>query len=354
MSLSVYISELLKTNDCVIIPDLGGFIANFHASGYDEQGDQFSPPSRALIFSGKLKKNDGIFVNYVSEKEAVGYLEARKMVSEFVSECMFHLENGEKVPFGQLGSLYFGENDQLLFEPTQEKTIRTDMFGLDSFHFPQLVNKYTHPAKPVFLDKDPEPQRQRKNVLKYALLVVPLLAAFYLIPKFVSHDASVRPPTTNNASLTLSDSPVAPKTELMASPAPIETQTAPMVASKEDAEAVKISVPAVVADHAPASLNTMPAENLPTIKKSSQSGDNQALKGKFHLVGGCFKVKENADKLADKLVKLGYPAQVSNLGKNFFRVSVQSFQTRKEAENALGKLIEAEPGDGYWLMAAGK
>jgi cell division protein FtsN len=78
---------------------------------------------------------------------------------------------------------------------------------------------------------------------------------------------------------------------------------------------------------------------------------NESPKGKYHVVGGCFKIRENADNLAERLIKQGYPAQVSNLGKFYYRVSVQSFQTRKEAEMALAQLTKSEPETGYWLMA---
>jgi cell division septation protein DedD len=75
------------------------------------------------------------------------------------------------------------------------------------------------------------------------------------------------------------------------------------------------------------------------------------LNGKFHVVGGCFKIRENADKLAQKLVKQGYPAQVSRHGKDFFKVTVESYETRKEAEKGLGEILEVDPDTDYWLMA---
>ena len=101
MTFSVYLIELLKTNDCVIIPDLGGFIANYHSAASNSQGDQFNPPTKDLVFNGKLKKNDGLLVNFICERDCVGYFEAREIVSEFVSECLFKLGNGERIEFDQ-------------------------------------------------------------------------------------------------------------------------------------------------------------------------------------------------------------------------------------------------------------
>lgn len=321
MNLSVYLSELLKTNDCVIIPDLGGFIANYQFSGFDDRNDQFSPPSKELIFSGKLKKNDGLLVNYISDREGIGYLEARRIVSEFVAESIFRLENGERIVLEEVGNLRYDQNEHLIFEPVESKMIRTDAFGLDSFHFPRLINKYTQTPKPVFRDKDPEPQRRLHPVLKYALIGIPLVVALYFIPynKVFNSSRLVRQQTSNTASLPINDTKLINKVE----------------ADK------------IIPQQNSATLASPPQEE----KLVSQTVVNEAAKGKYHVVGGCFKVRENADKLADRLIKQGYPAQVSNLGKYFFRVSVQSFQTRKEADIALAQLAKSEPETGYWLMA---
>jgi cell division septation protein DedD len=339
MDLSVYLSELLKTNDCVIIPDLGGFIANYQISGYDERTDQFTPPSKEIIFSGKLKKNDGLLVNYISERDGIGYLEARKRVSEFVAESIFRLENGERIIFAEIGTLRFDQNEHLIFEQELAKMVRTDAFGLDSFYFPRLVNKYSQSLKPVFRDKDPEPQRHLHPALKYALIGIPLVVALYLIPynKVFDQSKLVHQQTSSTASLPINDTKLINKVE----------------ASKNTTEQ-NSAASAVGSTPAPASTNTQQPEKIiaqQLEKPINQTVVNDLPSGKYHVVGGCFKVRENADKLADKLIKQGYPAQVSNLGKYFFRVSVQSFQTRREAELALTQLAKSEPGTGYWLMA---
>ena len=353
MNLSAYLSELLKTNDCVIIPDLGGFIANYQTSGYDGQSDHFSPPSKEIIFSSKLKKNDGLVVNYVVEKEGVGYLEARKIVSEFVSECQSRLENGERVEFDQIGSIYFDKNENILFDAIAKVNLRADAFGLDSFHFPQLVNKYIQVPKPVFRDKDPEPQKRVHPAVKYLLVGLPLLALLYFVPfnKIFNSRESALQKSTNSASLSLSDTPVAlpsVKSEPLSVPSEPKTETK-SVATDVKAEPASAE-PNTSVDHAPVA----PVVPEPKVSISQNSiGQNSAgtaSNGKFHVVGGCFKIRENADKLAEKLVKQGYHAEVSTMGKSFFRVSVESYLTRNDAVQGLGKILEADPETSYWLM----
>ena len=346
MNLSVYLSELLKTNDCVIIPDFGGFITNYQISGYDERTDQFTPPSKEIIFSGKLKRNDGLLVNYISDRDEIGYLEARKMVAEFVTESIFRLENGEHILFDQIGTLRFDQNEHLIFDAEPSKMVRTDSFGLDAFHFPRLVNKYNQAPKPVFRDKDPEPQRHLHPALKYVMIGIPLVVALYFVPynKLLDSSKLVHQQTSSTASLPINDTKLINKVE--AKNTTEQKTVAPSVASNPSNGSTSVQQPGKTTGQLQANTPAQQPE-----KPINQTVVNDSSRSKYHVVGGCFKVRENADKLAEKLIKQGYPAQVSNLGKYFFRVSVQSFQTKKEADLALAKLTKTEPETGYWLMA---
>ena len=357
MNLSIYLTELLKSNDCVIVPDLGGFIANFQGSGYDAQNNQFSPPTKEIIFSAKLRKNDGLLVTFVGEKEGVGYLEARKIVSEYVAECLFKLENRETVEFDQLGKLLFDPHDNLIFEVDPRANLRADAFGLGAFHFPQLVHKYNQPPKPIFRDKEPEPQKSRRPQMKYLLIAIPVLAVLFFIPlsKFILHKDSPNQTAQNTASLTVTDAP--PPAVPAPTSATIAVQPQPNSEAKTGTNELETQIQTAepLPDHQPVVQTAVAPKIIPLekepIQTAVQSIPVQSVSGKFHVVGGCFKVKENADKLADRLVKQGYHAYVSSMGRGFFRVSVESYQTRKAAEQGLEKILGSDPQTGYWLMA---
>ena len=355
MNLSAFVIELLKTNDCVIVPDFGGFIANYLPAASNSSGDQFYPPSKELVFNEKLRKNDGLLVNFVCEREGVGYLEARKMVSEFVSETLFRLENGQRIELEQIGTLHYDPNDHIVFEANdQYQNLRADAFGLGNFHFPHLVTKYNHPVKPVFKDKEPEPQTKRRPVIQYALLALPILAALYFIPKIFLSDLTFKQPNSNSASLSISDSPASknPVTAVIQPEVKSDAKSDQMFSNNEVKEAIKLDEPstATVINNPATSTVDSPVADQPQ-QSAAQSVANEPSSGKFHVVGGCFKIKENADKLVEQLIKKGFHAQVTNLGKSFYRVSVESYETRKEAELALVKLFESEPDADYWLMA---
>ncbi|MCE1199541.1 MAG: SPOR domain-containing protein [Marinilabiliales bacterium] len=351
MNLSAYLPELLKTNDCVIIPDLGGFIANYQPSGYDELQDNFSPPAKEIVFSQKLKKNDGLLVNYVGEKEGVGYLEAREIVSEYVSEIQYRLRQGETVVFEQIGSLRFDTQNNLVFEPESGAGFQTESFGMDSFHFPPLAGKSSVSTTITAGESTDEPQEKSRSFWKYALLALPVLAAFYLIPKYITKETSSVVPPVSKPVVAAADSQAAHKpstldTAVNHTKPTVSDSVAPVQKSEKKIEET------LMKEAANPPVHPKEEEQKVLVKASEEKPsipDKVASTGKFHVVGGCFKVKENADKMADSLSRLGYHPLVSRMGGGFFRVTVESFQTRKEAEQSMIKLLSVDPEGGYWL-----
>ena len=71
MEISQYIKEILLLNDCVIIPDFGGFVANYKPAMIEN--NRFFPPTKEIAFNNKLISNDGLLINYISEAEGVDY-----------------------------------------------------------------------------------------------------------------------------------------------------------------------------------------------------------------------------------------------------------------------------------------
>ena len=60
MELSIYLIELLRLHDCVIVPDLGGFVTNYRPAEMDLASNSFSPPRKEIIFSSKLDMPDDV------------------------------------------------------------------------------------------------------------------------------------------------------------------------------------------------------------------------------------------------------------------------------------------------------
>ena len=57
---------------------------------------------------------------------------------------------------------------------------------------------------------------------------------------------------------------------------------------------------------------------------------------RFHVIGGCFKIKANASKLMNRLKNKGFdPQMVGKNGRGLYRVAYGSYETRAKAKRAL-------------------
>ena len=56
IELKRHLEILLLDNDCVVVPDFGGFVAYHVSAHFDETDNTFIPPMRTLGFNPQLKK----------------------------------------------------------------------------------------------------------------------------------------------------------------------------------------------------------------------------------------------------------------------------------------------------------
>ncbi len=69
MKIDQHISDLLYCYDCVIIPDFGGFVANYRSAEIDKKRNILYPPSKGIIFNKNLVHNDGLLANKIAKDE---------------------------------------------------------------------------------------------------------------------------------------------------------------------------------------------------------------------------------------------------------------------------------------------
>lgn len=326
MDISVYLIELLRLHDCVIVPDLGGFVTNYRPAEVDLASNSFNPPVKEIIFTGKLSKNDGLLVNYISETEGVGYMEARQIISEFVDQTWSRLENGEKIEFQNLGSLLFDRNEKLIFEPDLHENFLLEAYGMEGFQYPQLEWKELIPSKRIFTDKGASRPGGHSRKVKALAIGIPLVFALVLVPVSKSSWINLSKSnlqTSGTASIPLND---------------------PLV----HANSVKIEA---------ASMDQLTVNKGDSVisqpKISSIQPEHIAIHSdaRYRVIGGCFKLRQNADKFLEKLQSGGFKSELKDLPNGTFLVIVQSYTDKAEATLALKSLRQSDPKAGYWISA---
>ncbi len=300
VEINQYIKELLLLNDCVIIPEFGGFVANYKPATIEN--NQFFPPSKEIAFNNKLVSNDGLLINYISDTEDIDYFSAKQKLEAFVDETLLALERNRNVYFEGVGYLHYDSRENLQFEPQLKQNLLVESFGLQDFSYEKLYQRQM--PKPAFKVeyKEPVPVIFQKRKLKKLVVALPLLMAMALIPM-------------KNHKEYLSKSDMGLWDAL--------TQSAPVATVQPQEQTPSENTAAVV---------VVPTDQY-----------------KYYIIGGSFKSEENANKYIAQLKKQGYTGKNLGVFNGLNRVAMEGFATMNEAQKELNALLSKNPQSGVWI-----
>ena len=93
LELSKHIECLLLSNNCVIVPRLGGFVAQYTQAEHPADEDCLLPPRRTVGFNPLLTHNDGLLVQSYMQTYEASYPETLRIIEEAVDEIKAVLRN---------------------------------------------------------------------------------------------------------------------------------------------------------------------------------------------------------------------------------------------------------------------
>jgi len=300
VEINQYIKELLLLNDCVIIPEFGGFVANYKPASIEN--NQFFPPAKEIAFNNKLISNDGLLINYISDCEGINYFDAKQKLESFVEETQLNLERSRNVYFEGVGYLHFDSHENLQFEPQLKQNLLVESYGLQNFSYEKLYQRQMpNPAFKVEY-KEPVPVIFQKRKLQKLVVAVPLLIAMALIPM-----------KNNKEYLSKSDMGL---WEAITQSAPVATvQIQEQNVAEYDVEAT------------PASVEEF----------------------KYYIIGGSFRSEENANKYLQQLSEQGYSGKNLGIFKGLHRIAMKGFTNINEAQKELNAIRYQSPQSGVWI-----
>lgn len=136
-----HIEYLMLSNDCVVVPGFGAFIAQYTSSNNCAQNSTFTSPKRSISFNASINHNDGLLANSIAKKALIPYAEALKQIEKSTTICRQALSDGSEVPFGRLGFFISNGEGHIEFIPFHHEYANDDFFGLQSFSFPTLAER---------------------------------------------------------------------------------------------------------------------------------------------------------------------------------------------------------------------
>ena len=302
MQLSKAINSLLYTNDCVTVPGFGSFIVNKFSSVYDEKKGKFYPPSRRVSFNPKIKNNDGLLANFISEKETISYEVAVKNIHNEVISWKKKL-NTEPILLDNIGELSYNSDENIIFSPDLDSNHFLGSYGLPSIYYKKqqdLVSTYNKSTLKKYNDLKGNSSISRvPDFVKYAAaLVIIIMTTVFLSNQYEEYN--------------------------------FQNQ---LILEQENRQKTIQRVESAVFD-----FGSIPAIEL----------EVKVQVNKFHIIAGAFGVKSNADKLYKSLLSKGYnPTKLPLNDKGLIPISFDNFSNRKDAVIALRQLQMSENKDAW-------
>jgi cell division septation protein DedD len=169
IELNRHIEILLLNNDCVIVPNLGGFMAHHVEARYEEDEQAFLPPLRTLGFNPQLKINDSLLAQSYIEAYDISYPEAIQRIDDEVNELMQHLQNEGRFELNNIGILELNEDGNYVFTPCEAGILTPSLYGLNSFEMKKL-NVVSMPQPAVAEEKVVKPEPEVNSILHQNLV----------------------------------------------------------------------------------------------------------------------------------------------------------------------------------------
>lgn len=133
IELERHIEILLLSNDCVIVPELGGFMAHHVDARYCDSDNLFLPPLRTLGFNPQLRLNDHLLVQSYIETYDISYPEALRRIEEEVNELKQYIEAYGEYELNGIGVLRLNDEGHYEFEPCEAGILTPEYYGLSTF-----------------------------------------------------------------------------------------------------------------------------------------------------------------------------------------------------------------------------
>jgi cell division septation protein DedD len=333
-----HISELLNEHDCVIVPELGGFVANYAPAKIHPVQHTFTPPSKNIVFNKNLKNNDGLLANHIVMAENTNYPQALKYIHHFVDNTTSQLKKGGKVKISEVGTLYLDVERNIQFEPDANTNHLLDAFGLSAFQSPAIKREnISKRIEKEFKDRDAIPAERKKiNIKRYVALAIamPLIFGMIWIPLKTDLLKKINYSDLN---------PFASKEAVKAPVKTPDNTTTVKISIPNDTVAAKIAVKKDPAPVTESLIEPVKADTTHVAVELNLNPDN-----KFHLVAGCFQIQENAIKFVAALQQQNINAAIiGQNNKGLYVVSCGDYPSRKEANNQLENLRKSQPN--AWL-----
>ena len=343
--LAKHIEYLLLENDCVVVPQFGGFITQHVKTERVEAEELFLPPLRTLRFNPDMQTGDGLLVQSIMNTYAIDECEAKRKLNSLVLSLRQELLENGTCDFGNLGVLSQDEDGEITFMSCQGGAVCPDFYGLDAFRFPLLkeedrVEETSLQAneRKTFITSDDDHIviRINRRVLNYVTTTAAVILLFLMFSTTAQNTSIESKKNMNTAAMyvpsVLFENTITPLTE--------EIDLMERLEAEQIADAYNMDYAEPVAEkevHAEKSLDSEPIveQKIETITETPQG---------YAVVLASAIPEKNALNYIKELEQQGVTGATIYKNNRMLRVVLVGFPTESEAFSSLYSLRENHSG----------
>ncbi len=303
MDVSQHISALLFRFDCVTVPGFGSFLGQRISAVIDEEKSVVYPPFKAISFNSQLQFNDGLLANEIARFSGIRYEEAVLDIQRQVAIWNRRLQAGN-IQINRLGTLELNEEGNVVFTPFSQYNHLAETYGLSECSI-QPINRTVYADQTYELEK------------KIPIYFTPRKRNLSKIVRYVAAAALVFA-VANVGYNSVQENQFISQKQALFEQAQREVQQAVFDMGKLSSLDIAVQTS--------------------TVKK-------------YHIIGGAFRIEENAGRLVKKLKRKGYfnAARLAPNANGLHPVSFGSYASKNEALVVLRQVQKEEIRDA-WLL----
>lgn len=303
-----HIGKLLFHHNCVIVPGLGGFVANYQSAKMHPVSYIFNSPSKSLAFNINLQHNDGLLLYQLVAEEHITATEAEKQIREFVADVQLTLSKNQTYKLQHIGRLMNDIEGNLQFIPDATENYLQEAYGLYNFTAQPVIRKEAviKHLEPGYMKPAAEKKRKVKLWIPAAAILLIVLAVLSIF--FQSNNN-----TYNFAELTGPEG-LFGKKEYVSKKLHLKKieQNRTYFRQMKRTQEVSQSEETI-----PGSENIQEEISEPNVKNLPNLTLNGQVSSAYSIIAGVYGKKEYAENIAAQLIAKNYTPQVILKNNNY-------------------------------------
>ena len=377
IELTKHIEILLLENDCVIVPELGGFIAHYQSACYEEAEGVFLPPVRTIGFNPQLTMNDGLLTQSYMQAYHTDFPDASRKIAKTVNKIKNTLYSEGVVNMQGIGDLYYTIHKTYEFHPAPNGILSPALYALESFSISPLAAKTEEkpfiPAtesQPFEWEDTPKTKRLVPHWLSNTVAIAVAVILFFILSVPVENTYidkgnyaslgtdclfdAIRSQSMATA-LTASEPSEEPQKKKEVAPIAVKVEKVASAVENKTIAETETPAPEVKKPEVVKKETTTPKAETATKAETAKKQEKKVAatkRAKYHIIVSSLTSASDAQQFIKKYKQQGYNEVSVIEGNGRFRISLYSFAERSSAQEKLNELKKMNSFKEAWMFTS--